>query len=79
MTLWQFMSVSWMTPLISTGSKRQLEDADVWQLGFEFQHRRLHDQFRRLRGTVMQRLLQANGIDLVIITLLGIFETTASF
>ncbi|OQO14311.1 hypothetical protein B0A48_01187 [Cryoendolithus antarcticus] len=79
MSLWQFMSVSWMTPLINTGSRRQLEDADVWQLGFEFQHRRLHDRFRRLKGTVMQRLLQANGIDLVIITLLGIFETIAGF
>jgi ABC-type multidrug transport system fused ATPase/permease subunit len=79
MNLWQFMTVSWMTPLIRTGFRRQLEDADVWQLGYEFQHRGLHAQFRRLKGTVMQRLLTANGIDLVIITTLGILETVLGF
>ena len=73
------MTVSWMTPLIRTGFKRQLDDADVWQLGYEFQHRGLHANFRRLKGTVMQRLLTANGIDLVIITALGILETVLGF
>jgi len=79
LTLWQFMTVSWMTPLIRTGFKRQLDDGDVWKLGFEFQHRGLHNNFRRLRGTVMQRLLTANGIDLVIITALGVLETVLGF
>lgn len=79
MTLWQFMTVSWMTPLIRTGFQRQLDDDDVWRLGLEFQHRGLHDKFRRLKGTVMRRLLKANGIDLVIITLLGILETILGF
>ena len=79
MTLWQFMTVSWMTPLIRVGCQRQLHDEDVWQLGLEFQHRGLHEKFRRLKGTVMQRLLRANGIDLVIITLLGILETVLGF
>lgn len=79
LSLWQFMTVSWMTPLIRTGFKRQLDDVDVWQLGFEFQHKHLHAKFRRLKGTVMQRLLTANGIDLVIITALGILETILGF
>ncbi|GAB7329448.1 hypothetical protein MBLNU13_g01231t1 [Cladosporium sp. NU13] len=79
LNLLQFMTVSWMTPLIQTGFKRQLEDADVWQLGYEFQHRGLHANFRRLKGTVTQRLLTANGIDLVIITALGILETVLGF
>ncbi|KAM0720329.1 hypothetical protein Q7P37_004465 [Cladosporium fusiforme] len=79
MTLWQFMTVSWMTPLIRAGFERQLEDDDVWQLGLEFQHQGLHNKFRRLKGTVMRRLLKANGIDLVIITLLGILETVLGF
>lgn len=79
LSLWQFMTVSWMTPLIQTGYKRQLDDDDVWQLGYEFQHRGLHANFRRLKGTVMQRLLTANGIDLVIITSLGILETILGF
>ncbi|KAK4953013.1 hypothetical protein LTR10_008718 [Elasticomyces elasticus] len=79
LSLWQFMTVSWMMPLIRTGNKRQIEDEDVWQLGYEFQHRRLHENFRLLKGTVVQRLVQANGIDLVILTLLGLLELAANY
>nr|POE99453.1 atp-dependent bile acid permease [Quercus suber] len=79
MTVWQFMTVAWMGPLISIGSKRQLEDEDVWQLGAEFQHKRLHNNFRQLRGTVISRLLLANGMDLVILTILGILELVAQY
>ncbi|KAK3676684.1 hypothetical protein LTR78_003459 [Recurvomyces mirabilis] len=79
LSLWQFMTVSWMTPLIRTGSKRQLQDEDVWQLGHEFQHRSLHDNFRQLKGTVIQRLLRANYIDLFILTFLGLVELCANY
>lgn len=72
--LWQFLTVIWMAPLISIGRKRQLHEDDVWFLGFEFQHRRLHDKFRRLRGSVINRLLQANGIDIFIITVISIVQ-----
>lgn len=78
LTLWQFMTVSWMSPLIRLGSARQLNDEDVWGLGFEFQHRFLHDNFRELRGSVVRRLFAANGIDLVITTFLAILESVAS-
>ncbi|KAL8672006.1 MAG: hypothetical protein Q9168_003511 [Polycauliona sp. 1 TL-2023] len=74
LTLWQFMSVSWMSSLIAVGSKRQLNDEDVWKLSFEFQHRILHDKFRQLAGSVVRRLLVANGLDLVILLCLGILE-----
>ncbi|TKA25471.1 hypothetical protein B0A50_06338 [Salinomyces thailandicus] len=79
LSLWQFMTVSWMSPLIRTGTKRQLQDEDVWQLGYEFQHRRLHDSFRQLKGTVIRRLLQANGVDLAILTFLGLLELVANY
>jgi hypothetical protein len=78
LTLWQFMTVSWMAPLISLGNKRQLNDEDVWSLGYEFQHRGLHDSFRQLEGSVLGRLLEANGLDLLIISVLGILELSAS-
>ncbi|KAL2059250.1 hypothetical protein ABVK25_000542 [Lepraria finkii] len=78
LTLWQFMTVSWMSPLMSLGSVRQLNDEDVWSLSLEFQHRGLHDKFRELKGSVVRRLLTANGIDLIIISLLGILESIAS-
>lgn len=77
-TLWRFLTVSWMSPLISVGKTRQLNDEDVWELGYEFQHTHLHDRFRELHGTVIRRLLKANGIDLVILTVLGIIDLVAS-
>ncbi|KAL2753561.1 hypothetical protein ACRALDRAFT_2139965 [Sodiomyces alcalophilus JCM 7366] len=77
LSLWQFMTVSWMGPLIARGTKTQLHDEDVWQLPYDFQHGRLHMLFRDLRGTVVKRLFLANGLDLVIICLLGILESAA--
>lgn len=77
LTPWQYMTVSWMAPLISIGAKRQLNDEDVWDLGYQFKHSRLHEAFRQLRGSVIRRLLQANGLDLIIITILGIVELVA--
>ena len=71
---WLFMTVSWMNPLINAGSKRQLEDDDVWELGHEFQHKGLHDKFRELKGSVVRRLLAANGVDLIILTCLALSE-----
>ena len=78
LTLWQFMTVSWMTPLISLGSSRQLNDEDVWCLAFEFQHSLLHDCFRALKGSVVRRLIIANGLDLLIVSLLAMLESLAS-
>lgn len=78
MTLWQFMTVSWMAPLMALGSARQLNNEDVWSLGFEFQQEGLHNSFRELSGSVVKRLLVANGIDLVVTTFLGVAETVAS-
>ena len=78
LTLWQFMTVAWMEPLISLGKTRQLHDEDVWQLGFEFQHQILHDNFRELKGSVVRRLLAANGLDLIITGFLGIIELVAN-
>ncbi|KAL2164779.1 hypothetical protein VTH06DRAFT_74 [Thermothelomyces fergusii] len=74
-TLWQWMTVSWMGPLIKIGYKRQLEEEDVWSLPYEYQHSRLHILFRELSGTVLTRLLKANGQDLIITTSLGILQT----
>lgn len=74
----QYMTVSWMAPLISIGSKRQVHDEDVWSLGYEFRHRLLHDAFSALKGSVLKRLLIANGMDLLIIIFLGILELCAN-
>lgn len=79
LTLWQWMTVSWMAPLISLGNQRQLHDEDVWLLGYEFQHRHLHDTFREMKGTVVRRLVRANWIDLALLTFLAILELAAKY
>jgi ABC-type multidrug transport system fused ATPase/permease subunit len=78
-TLFQWMTVSWLAPLIKIGNKRQLHDEDVWMLGYEFQHRHLHDAFRQLQGSLVRRLLAANWIDLVILTLLAVLELITNY
>ncbi|KAJ8119711.1 hypothetical protein ONZ43_g3399 [Nemania bipapillata] len=77
-SLWQFMTVSWLRPLISLGYKNQLNDEDVWLLPYEFQHKKLHILFQELKGPVWWRLLLANGLDLFIISMLGIIEAAAN-
>ena len=78
LSLWQWMTVTWMFPLISVGRHRQLNDEDVWHLPYQFQHNHLHYLFRDIPGTVLMRLLQCNGLDLVITTCLGVFEQVSS-
>jgi len=78
LTLLQFMTVIWMLPLISLGKKRQLHGEDVWDLGYEFKHKRLHENFRELKGSVINRLLFANAIDLILISLLEALSLFAS-
>jgi hypothetical protein len=67
-----------MEPLIKRGNEKQLNDEDVWSLGYEFQHRLLHDSFRELKGTVLSRLIEANALDLVLISILSVIELFAS-
>lgn len=78
LTLWQFMTVSWMAPMMRTASKKTLNDEDVWLLPFEFQHGRLHMLFRDLQGSIIWRLVLANGLDLIITTSLSILEMLAN-
>lgn len=78
LTLWQFMTVSWMSPLISLGRKKQLNDEDVWDLPYAFQHKGLFNEFRELRGSFLRKLCTANGLDLLISSSLGIIELVAS-
>jgi len=67
-----------MSPLIALGKKRQLHGEDVWDLGYEFKHKRLHENFRELRGSVIKRLLVANAIDLILVSLLEALSLFAS-
>ncbi|KAF2275668.1 uncharacterized protein EI97DRAFT_420070 [Westerdykella ornata] len=78
LTPWQYMTVSWMSPLIRKGVTEQLNDDDVWDLGYEFKHAQLHSAFRTLKGSVTRRLLWANGMDLVRTTTLSLVQLAAT-
>ncbi|KAF2019292.1 ABC bile acid transporter-like protein [Aaosphaeria arxii CBS 175.79] len=74
LTPWQYMTVAWMEPLVQRGSGGALENDEVWDLGYEYKHSRLHNKFRTLQGSVASRLLQANGLDLVRTTTLSLLD-----
>lgn len=78
-SFWQWMSISWVSPLLRRAKQRQLNEGDVWLLPYEFQHTYLHDAFRRLQGSVLRRLLAANRADLVILTILELVELAATY
>ncbi|CAK7568673.1 MAG: hypothetical protein SEPTF4163_006672, partial [Sporothrix epigloea] len=78
LTLYQWMSVNWMAPVISLGATRQLQDDDIWHLPFEFQHARLYRLFLEVKGTVASRLVSVNAPDLIITSLLGILDSILS-
>ncbi|KAF2430015.1 ABC transporter [Tothia fuscella] len=73
--LWQWLSVSWLEPLLTVGKTGKMSEEDVWSLGYVFQHKRLHEAFRQLRGSVVRRTLRANGIDVLILSLLAVVDT----
>ncbi|KAF2125145.1 P-loop containing nucleoside triphosphate hydrolase protein [Dothidotthia symphoricarpi CBS 119687] len=78
LTPWQYMTVSWMDPLIQKGATKNMEEDDVWDLGFEFKHERLHATFRELSGSVTKRIFVANGMDLVRTTSLSLVQLAAT-
>jgi hypothetical protein len=75
--LWQFLTTSWIEPVLRIGKARQLEKEDIWKLGYGFQNGRIASAFRNVRGSTMfKRLLKANAVDcciLVPLTLIILF------
>ena len=79
LTIFQWFTVQWVAPLIKIGNQRQLNDEDIWFLPYEFQHQLLHDAFRKVKGTVVVRLIKANWIDLAILTFLAALELACDY
>jgi hypothetical protein len=72
--MYQFLSVSWISPLMKIGKMRTLDEPDVWLLPFQFQHRRLHEAFRVLKGSVLHRLIRANALDFVVLSAIALVQ-----
>ncbi|KAF5718582.1 bile acid transporter [Fusarium mundagurra] len=77
LTLFQFWTMRWVNPLSKIAKKREIAIEDVWQLPYEFQHWRLHQVFRTLKGKLLPCLIEANGLDLLIGTFAAILERVA--
>jgi hypothetical protein len=77
--LWQFLTSSWVWPLLALGKRRQLEKEDVWQRGYGFQTGRVIAAFRDVKGaTLFRRLIKANGVDCSILVLAGLASLVCS-
>jgi ABC-type multidrug transport system fused ATPase/permease subunit len=78
--LWQFLSATWVWPLIVIGNERQLQKDDIWTTGYEIQTNRLANRFRDLRQrTIFRKLLRANAVDCCILPLLACVQLALEF
>lgn len=77
LTLAQFWTMSWVNPLARVCRVRELVVEDVWQLPLDYQHARLYLAFRDIRGRLIPRLLEANGLDLCVSASLAVVERVA--
>lgn len=61
------MVFTWVDPLIKTGSKRTLEDADLWQLSKLSRSKLLLRKFSQVKGkSLLARIWKANLHDLAL-------------
>jgi hypothetical protein len=72
--LWQWLSVSWLGPLLSVGKKRLINESDVWTLPLSFQHGVLIEGMKLLRGSLLRRVIRANAIDIVLLFIMSFFD-----
>jgi hypothetical protein len=72
--LWQWLTVSWLSPLISVGKTRLINESDVWTLPLSFQHGPLIDAMKLLRGSLLGRVIRANAIDIILLLIMSFFD-----
>ncbi|PWN18685.1 hypothetical protein BCV69DRAFT_291227 [Microstroma glucosiphilum] len=81
-TLWEWMTFSWMTPLISVAVQRTLEKGDVWQLSKGCRSSLLLRKFKEFKASSLAwQIIKANKHDVVldaVLTLVSSFLSYAS-
>jgi ABC-type multidrug transport system fused ATPase/permease subunit len=77
--LWQYLTVSWVSPLLRIGNARQLEREDLWRLPYTVQSRRLADAFRDVPGSsIFWRLVKANLLDSIVLVIASFIDVLCS-
>lgn len=65
-TFWQWMTFSWMSPLISQWSKQVMNEEDLPKLSSTMQTREIFAQFQSIRkSSLLWKLLAANRFDIL--------------
>ncbi|CAE6396795.1 unnamed protein product [Rhizoctonia solani] len=79
-TLWQWMTFTWVSPIISLGASRPLEEKDLWQLSRSMRTRTLMRKFLQVqRSSLLRRILVANAMDLFLDGSLSVISTLMNF
>ncbi|KAG8762089.1 hypothetical protein FRC11_011215 [Ceratobasidium sp. 423] len=79
-TLWQWMTFTWVSPIISLGASRPLEEKDLWQLSRSMRTRVLMRKFLQVqRSSLLRRILVANAMDLFLDGSLTVISTLMNF
>ncbi|CAE6413166.1 unnamed protein product [Rhizoctonia solani] len=79
-TLWQWMTFTWVSPIISLGALRPLEEKDMWQLSRSMRTRTLMRKFLQVqRPSLLRRILVANAMDLFLDGSLTVISTLMNF
>ncbi|CAE7216653.1 unnamed protein product, partial [Rhizoctonia solani] len=79
-TLWQWMTFTWVSPIITLGASRPLEEKDMWQLSKSMRTRTLMRKFLQVhRSSLLRRILVANAMDLFLDASLTVISTVMNF
>ncbi|CAE6470415.1 unnamed protein product, partial [Rhizoctonia solani] len=79
-TLLQWMTFSWVSPLVALGSRQPLGEKDMWQLSRFMRTRVLMKQFSQLkRSSLLRAILVANGRDMFLDLVLTVVSSILSF
>ncbi|KAF2674287.1 P-loop containing nucleoside triphosphate hydrolase protein [Microthyrium microscopicum] len=66
--LYQWLTYSWVWPLLRIGQTRQLQKSDLWDLPYAIQTRHLAESIQKIhRSTTFRRILKANLSDCYIL------------
>ncbi|KFA48346.1 hypothetical protein S40293_04429 [Stachybotrys chartarum IBT 40293] len=74
LSLLRWWTMSWVNPLANVRARREITVNDIWQLPHSFQHTRLYLAFRELDGKLLHRLIHANGLDIILATILALVD-----
>ncbi|KAH7322247.1 ABC transporter type 1, transmembrane domain-containing protein [Rhizoctonia solani] len=79
-TLLQWMTFSWVSPLVALESLQPLGEKDMWQLSRLMRTRVLMKKFSQLKSaTLLRKILVANGRDMFLDLVLTVLSSILSF